>query len=67
MIKFTGRKAKILGTSKYIPEKIMTNKDFEKIVDTNDQWIVERTGISKRHFAVTLRTRPRYLPLRMRG
>ena len=52
MIKYTGRKTKILGTSKYIPEKIMTNKDFEKIVETNDQWIVERTGIRKRHFAV---------------
>ncbi|MFA7207564.1 MAG: 3-oxoacyl-ACP synthase, partial [Synergistaceae bacterium] len=52
MIKYIGRSAKILGTSKYIPEKIMTNKDFEKIVETNDQWIVERTGIRKRHFAL---------------
>ncbi len=51
MIKYIGRSAKILGTSKYIPEKVMTNKDFEKIVETNDQWIVERTGIKKRHFA----------------
>ncbi|MGE4445164.1 MAG: 3-oxoacyl-ACP synthase III family protein [Synergistaceae bacterium] len=52
MIKYIGRSAKILGTGKYIPEKIMTNKDFEKIVETNDQWIVERTGIRKRHFAL---------------
>lgn len=51
MIKYIGRSTKILGTSKYIPEKIMTNKDFEKIVETNDQWIVERTGIKERHFA----------------
>ncbi len=51
MIKYVGRAAKILGTSKYIPEKVMTNADFEKLVDTNDKWIVERTGISKRHFA----------------
>ena len=51
MIKYIGRSTKILGTSKYIPEKILTNKDFEKIVETNDQWIVERTGIKKRHFA----------------
>ena len=52
MIKYMGRSAKILGTSKYIPEKIVTNKDLEKIVDTNDEWIVERTGIKKRHFAL---------------
>lgn len=52
MIKYIGRSTKILGTSKYIPEKIMTNKDFEKIVETNDEWIVERTGIRKRHLAL---------------
>ncbi len=51
MIKYIGRKSKIMGTSKYIPEKIMTNKDFEKIVETSDEWIVERTGIKERHFA----------------
>jgi 3-oxoacyl-[acyl-carrier-protein] synthase-3 len=52
MIKYIGRSSKILGTSKYIPEKIVTNKDLEKIVETNDEWIVERTGIRKRHFAL---------------
>jgi len=52
MIKYIGRSSKILGTSKYIPEKIVTNKDLEKIVDTNDEWIVERTGIKKRHVAM---------------
>lgn len=30
----------------YIPSKIMTNADFEKIIDTNDEWITKRTGIS---------------------
>ena len=35
----------------YIPTKLMTNKDFEKIVDTTDEWIVQRTGIKERYFA----------------
>jgi len=41
--------AMIRGTGHYIPPKILTNKDFEKIVDTSDEWIVERTGIRERH------------------
>ena len=40
---------KIKGTGSYLPEKIITNHDLEKIVDTSDEWIKERTGISKRH------------------
>ncbi len=43
--------SKIIGTGRYLPEKILTNKDLEKIVDTNDQWIQERTGIKQRHVA----------------
>jgi 3-oxoacyl-[acyl-carrier-protein] synthase-3 len=39
---------KILGTGKYHPEKIMTNEDLSKIVDTSDEWIVQRTGIKER-------------------
>ena len=39
---------KILGTGTYLPERIMTNFDLEKMVDTNDQWIYERTGIKAR-------------------
>ena len=35
----------------YIPEKILTNADFEKMVDTSDEWIVKRTGIKERHIA----------------
>lgn len=38
----------ILGTGKYVPEKIVTNHDLEKMVDTNDEWIRTRTGISER-------------------
>lgn len=41
-------KAKIIGTGSYAPEKILTNQDLEKIVDTSDEWITERTGIKER-------------------
>ena len=44
--------ARIIGTGGYLPENIMTNSDLEKIVDTTDQWIRERTGIEQRHIAV---------------
>lgn len=43
--------ARIIGTGSYMPKAIMTNKDFEKYVDTNDEWIVSRTGIKARHFS----------------
>ncbi|MEW8507695.1 MAG: beta-ketoacyl-ACP synthase III [Candidatus Thiodiazotropha sp.] len=43
--------SRITGTGGYLPEKILTNQDLEKIVDTTDQWIFERTGIRKRHIA----------------
>jgi 3-oxoacyl-[acyl-carrier-protein] synthase-3 len=43
--------SRITGTGGYLPEKILTNRDLEKIVDTTDQWIQERTGIKKRHIA----------------
>jgi 3-oxoacyl-[acyl-carrier-protein] synthase-3 len=41
----------IVGTGSYAPEKILTNKDLEALVQTNDEWIVERTGIRERHIA----------------
>ena len=41
----------ITGTGSYAPEKVLTNADLEKMVETNDQWIVERTGIKERHIA----------------
>ena len=40
-----------LGMGSYVPEKIMTNYDLEKLVDTSNEWIVERTGIRQRHIA----------------
>ncbi len=44
-----GRRAKITALGTYVPPEIITNQDLEKMVDTNDQWIVERTGIRTRH------------------
>ena len=41
--------SRIMATGSYLPEKILTNADLEKIVDTTDQWITERTGIKQRH------------------
>ena len=41
----------IAGTGSYLPEKVLTNADLEKMVQTSDQWIQERTGIRERHIA----------------
>jgi 3-oxoacyl-[acyl-carrier-protein] synthase-3 len=43
--------AHIVGWGKYVPEKVVTNDDLAKIMDTSDEWIKSRTGISQRHFA----------------
>ncbi|WP_025682286.1 beta-ketoacyl-ACP synthase III [Paenibacillus maysiensis] len=45
------RSVGVIGTGKYVPEKILTNKDLEAIVETSDEWIVSRTGIQERHIA----------------
>jgi len=45
------RSVGIIGTGKYVPERVLTNADLEKMVDTNDEWIVSRTGIRERHIA----------------
>ena len=44
MSKFT----KIISSGSYLPEKILTNKELESIVDTTDEWITERTGIKEK-------------------
>lgn len=44
--------SRIAGTGSYLPEKILTNADLEKLVDTSDEWIRSRTGISQRHVVV---------------
>lgn len=41
--------SRIAGTGRYLPEKILTNFDLEKIVDTTDEWIRTRTGVERRH------------------
>jgi 3-oxoacyl-[acyl-carrier-protein] synthase-3 len=43
--------SKIIGTGAYVPERVVTNADLEKIVDTSDKWIRERTGIRERRIA----------------
>lgn len=43
--------SRIAGTGSYLPERILTNHDLEKMVDTTAQWIVDRTGIHERHIA----------------
>ena len=45
------RKVGIVGVGKYLPKKILTNYDLEKMVDTSDEWITTRTGIKERHMA----------------
>jgi 3-oxoacyl-[acyl-carrier-protein] synthase III len=45
------RRAKITALGCYTPDRVLTNSDLEKIVETNNQWILERTGISERHIA----------------
>lgn len=45
------RYARIIGTGSYLPEKVLTNKDLEKLVDTTDEWIRDRTGIRERRVA----------------
>ena len=44
-------KATITGTGSYLPEKILSNKDLEKKLDTSDEWITTRTGIKERRIA----------------
>ena len=44
-----GRRAKITALGTYVPPQVLTNKDLEKMVETTDQWIMDRTGIRERH------------------
>jgi 3-oxoacyl-[acyl-carrier-protein] synthase-3 len=46
-----GRGTRIAGTGRAVPAQVLTNKDLEKLVDTSDEWIVQRTGIRARHKA----------------
>jgi 3-oxoacyl-[acyl-carrier-protein] synthase-3 len=44
-------KSKVISSGSFLPEKIITNYDLEKSIDTTHQWIIERTGIEQRHIA----------------
>ena len=46
-----GRPSAIAGVGTYAPERIISNFDLEKMMDTSDKWITERTGIRRRHIA----------------
>lgn len=43
--------SRIIGTGGYLPDKVLTNHDLERMVETSDDWIIERTGIKERHIA----------------
>ena len=47
----TGMGNRLIGYGSYLPERIVTNADFERIMDTTDEWIITRTGIRERHFS----------------
>src|ERR1022692_3772907 len=48
---FLGRTCSITGVGSYVPAKVLTNADLEKMVDTSDEWITSRTGIKERRIA----------------
>ena len=48
---FIGRTCSITGVGAYVPARVLTNADIEKLVDTTDEWITSRTGIKERHIA----------------
>ncbi len=48
---FVGRTCSITGVGAYVPSRVLTNADLEKLVDTTDDWITSRTGIKERHIA----------------
>ncbi len=50
-ISANGRKVGITGIGAYVPEKVLTNEELSRMVDTSDEWITERTGIRQRHIA----------------
>src|SRR6195256_578343 len=50
---FQGRTCSITGVGSYVPAKILTNADLEKMVETSDEWIISRTGIKERRLAAS--------------
>ena len=52
----TLRSASIVGLGSYVPERVMTNADLERMVETSDEWITSRTGIRERRIAAATET-----------
>jgi 3-oxoacyl-[acyl-carrier-protein] synthase-3 len=50
-IRMTSKQARIIGTGCYLPERVLSNLDLEKMVETSDEWIVTRTGMKERRIA----------------
>jgi 3-oxoacyl-[acyl-carrier-protein] synthase-3 len=48
---FQGRTCSIAAVGSYVPSRVLTNADLEKMVNTTDEWITTRTGIKERHIA----------------
>ena len=51
-----GRPTRIASLATYVPPRVLTNADLEKMVDTTDEWILKRTGIRERHIVCLLYT-----------
>lgn len=51
MNKFLRAQARVIGTGSYVPERVLSNQDLEKMVETSDEWIVTRTGMKERRIA----------------
>lgn len=47
----SAKNSRLVGFGCFIPKKVLSNSDLEKMVDTNDEWIVNRTGIEERHIS----------------
>ena len=62
------KKVGIIGLGEYLPKKVLTNADLEKMVDTSDEWITSRTGIKERRLAAQDEaTHPTAFLLRMKN
>ena len=48
--------SRIIGTGSYLPERVLSNAELERMVDTTDEWILSRTGIARRHLAAAIQT-----------
>ena len=61
---FVGRTCSITAVGSYVPKKVLTNAALEELVDTNDEWIITRTGIRERRIAADPRASPERVKFR---